>query len=96
MLREALFRGGAPEPARSSKHELLSELLAEADILLDGPSVWDMQTASPTLATRLFAQGSLGLGESYMDAEWEAERLDEFFARLLRARLGDKVSLPSS
>lgn len=91
MLREALFRAGAPEPVRSSKHELLADLLAEADIRLDGPSAWDMHVMSPTLATRLLARGSLGLGESYMDGEWEAEQLDEFFARLLRARLGDKV-----
>ncbi|MCP2821282.1 cyclopropane-fatty-acyl-phospholipid synthase, partial [Salmonella enterica subsp. enterica serovar Typhimurium] len=34
---------------------------------------------------------SLGLGEAYMDGDWDAARLDEFFARLLRARLDTRV-----
>ena len=37
--------------------------------------------------TRL-RQWSLGLGESYMDGEWDCDALDELFTRLLRADLG--------
>ena len=32
-------------------------------------------------------EGSLGLGESYMDGWWECERLDIFFHKVLRAGL---------
>lgn len=41
--------------------------------------------------SRVLAQGSLGLGESYMDGWWDCERLDEFFFRILRARLDRMV-----
>lgn len=91
MLRETLFRAAPPDAARSPKYRVLSDLLAQAGIQLDGPSPWDMQIHSPDLPGRLLAQGSLGLGESYMDGEWDAEHLDEFFAHLLRARLGERV-----
>ncbi len=37
------------------------------------------------------AQGSLGLGESYMDGWWDCEQLDQFFFRVLRARLDREV-----
>ncbi|WP_189396545.1 hypothetical protein [Janthinobacterium lividum] len=32
-----------------------------------------------------FASGNLGLGEAYMDGDWDAQQLDEFFCHLLRA-----------
>ena len=37
---------------------------------------------------RVFTSWSLGLGESYMDGEWDCDALDELFTRLLRADLG--------
>lgn len=40
---------------------------------------------------RLLAEGTLGLGESYMDGWWDVEALDEFIARLRRARLKDQA-----
>ena len=47
-------------------------------------------------ATRIFyarvlAQGSLGLGESYMDGWWDAPALDGLLTRLLQARLEQRV-----
>ena len=46
---------------------------------------------SPDKASRFFKrvlqEGSLGLGESYMDGWWECERLDMFFSSVLRAGL---------
>lgn len=35
----------------------------------------------------MLQEGSLGLGESYMDGWWECERLDMFFSSVLRAGL---------
>lgn len=70
---------------------LLEDLLERADIRLDGSRPWDMRLLTRGVPDRIFAQGSLGLGESYMDGEWEAEALDEFFARLLRAGLDQDV-----
>jgi cyclopropane-fatty-acyl-phospholipid synthase len=36
---------------------------------------------------RVLQEGSLGLGESYMDGWWECDRLDVFFTKVLRAGL---------
>jgi cyclopropane-fatty-acyl-phospholipid synthase len=67
------------------------ELFAKADIRIDGKRPWDIQLKAPGVLSRIASRGSLGLGESYVDGDWEAERLDEFFRRLLRARLDREV-----
>ncbi|KPJ89335.1 MAG: cyclopropane fatty acyl phospholipid synthase [Gemmatimonas sp. SG8_17] len=69
------------------------ELLSAADIAIDGQRPWDVQVHDGRLYRRVIAQGALGLGESYMDGWWDCERLDEFFARMLRADL-DTVIKP--
>jgi cyclopropane-fatty-acyl-phospholipid synthase len=38
-------------------------------------------------------EGSLGLGESYMDGWWDCDALDELFFRAIRARLDKSISL---
>lgn len=38
------------------------------------------------------AQGSLGLGESYMEGEWDSESIDELFHHLLNAQLGGAIT----
>ena len=42
---------------------------------------------------RVLAQRSLGLGESYMDGWWDCEKLDEFFYRILRSQIDNKVKV---
>ncbi|RMG36613.1 MAG: cyclopropane-fatty-acyl-phospholipid synthase, partial [Methanobacteriota archaeon] len=66
-------------------------LLAEAGIVINGSNPWDIQVHRPEFYRRIFREGSLGLGESYMDGWWDCERLDEFFTRVLRAGLDEKV-----
>jgi cyclopropane-fatty-acyl-phospholipid synthase len=70
---------------------ILSDWLAKADIQIDGNRPWDIHFNSPRLARRLLAGGSLTLGESYMDGDWEAPRLDAFFDRILSARLDREI-----
>jgi cyclopropane-fatty-acyl-phospholipid synthase len=40
---------------------------------------------------RVLSQGSLGLGESYMDGWWDVESLDGMIVKLLGARLDERV-----
>jgi cyclopropane-fatty-acyl-phospholipid synthase len=75
----------------SSLREKVEKLLARADIQLDGQRSWDLQLHSPDVLGRLVSGGSLGFGESYMDGDWDAEHLDEFFAHILRAKLDREV-----
>ncbi len=61
----------------------LERLLAEADITVNGSRPWDLQVRSDGFWRRLYAQGTLGLGEAYMDGLWDAEDLAEFFSKAL-------------
>jgi cyclopropane-fatty-acyl-phospholipid synthase len=66
-------------------------LLGEAGVGIDGDQPWDMRVNDERLYARVLAGGSLAVGESYMDGWWDAEQLDEFFARIHRAQLDRKV-----
>ncbi len=83
--------GKQPEP---HQHALVAALLAEADVRIDGGRPWDFQARHPEVFSRILARGSLGLGESYMDGWWDCEQIDEFIARVLRARLDRRVAHP--
>jgi cyclopropane-fatty-acyl-phospholipid synthase len=68
-----------------------ADLLATAGITVGGTQPWDMQVHHPATFDRILTQGSLGLGESYMDGWWDCRAVDEFIARVLRARLDRQV-----
>lgn len=66
---------------------IVSELLSRAGITVNGPAPSDIQVKHPDFFKRVLQEGSLGLGESFMDGWWECERLDVFFNNVLRAGL---------
>ena len=72
--------------ARPRVPAALSTWLQQADIRIDGPRPWDLQLNHPRLFGRVLRHWSMGLGEAYMDGDWDCEQLDEFFTRLLRLR----------
>ncbi len=76
-----------------SQESFLTGLLAEAGITVNGPNPWDPQINNPDTWNRIFAHGSLGLGEAYMDGWWECEDLAEFFNRVVGANLQDKIRI---
>lgn len=69
----------------------IETLLEAAGIRVNGSRPWDMRIHSADVWNRMVSKGSLGLGEAYMDGDWDAERLDEFFERVLRAKLDQQV-----
>ena len=69
----------------------LQRLLAPADVRLDGRRPWDIEVRRDDFYPRVLAQGSLGLGESYMDGWWETRALDALLQRLLDAGLDRRV-----
>jgi len=73
----------------------VSQLLRSADIEIGGARPWDIQIHDKRLYQRVLAEGTLGAGESYMDGWWDADQLDELFARALRIRF-DRQIRPSS
>jgi cyclopropane-fatty-acyl-phospholipid synthase len=67
--------------------EVLTTLLGHADIKINGARPWDIQVLDRDVYRRVLASWSLGLGEAYMDGQWECDRLDELFTRILRTDL---------
>jgi cyclopropane-fatty-acyl-phospholipid synthase len=90
---QSLISSSTPSTARrkSVLREEMEDLLDRAGVRIDGSRPWDMRLKRPGVLERLAAHGSLGLGEAYMDGDWDAEQLDEFFCRVLRARLDREV-----
>lgn len=68
-----------------------ADFLAAADIRINGDRPWDMQVSNDEFFARVFADGSLALGEAYMDSWWDCEALDVFFYKALQARLNKKI-----
>ncbi|MCQ6958742.1 cyclopropane fatty acyl phospholipid synthase [Mucilaginibacter aquariorum] len=69
----------------------IAELLLIAGVRLDGPNAADIRIKDERFFKRVWKEGSLGLGESYMEGWWECEKLDEFICKLLSADLGQKI-----
>ncbi|WP_213989634.1 cyclopropane fatty acyl phospholipid synthase [Sodalis sp. dw_96] len=72
-------------------YRIIHEMLAEAGVKINGARPFDIHVKNPEFFKRVLEDGSLGLGESYMDGWWECERLDIFFQRVLRAGLENKL-----
>lgn len=71
----------------------ITKLLNESGITVNGDQPWDIQIKNTRFYNRIIRQGSLGLGESYMDGWWDAGRLDEFFFRILKNKLDEKFTI---
>ncbi len=77
-------------PQQRFQHRVTG-LLAEADVQVGGSRPWDLQVHDPHFYARVLAQGSLGLGESYMDGWWDVPSLDGFLFHVLDAGLDRRV-----
>jgi cyclopropane-fatty-acyl-phospholipid synthase len=71
--------------------EKVQEILAPADIKVNGDRAWDICVHDQRFFQRALSQGSIGVGESYMDGWWDVQQLDEFFCRIHKAELHKKV-----
>lgn len=69
----------------------VADLLESADVRIGGSRPWDLQVHDSHFYARVLGQGSLGLGESYMEGWWDAESLDGFLFHVLMARLEQRV-----
>lgn len=76
---------------QSEPESVARNLLAQADVQINGDRPWDISVKNPALFARVMAQGSLGLGESYMQDWWDCQALDQFFFTIMRADLAKKV-----
>ncbi|MTH46720.1 cyclopropane fatty acyl phospholipid synthase [Intestinirhabdus alba] len=79
-----------PDPD-NSWFRISRDLLREAGVEINGKRATDIQVKDNRFYKRVLQQGSLGLGESYMDGWWDCESLDGFMTLLLQADLESAV-----
>jgi len=69
----------------------MHDLLSLAGVTINGKDPWDPQIRREEFYDRVLRDGSIALGESYMDGWWDCDRLDEFFHKVLSADLDRAV-----
>jgi cyclopropane-fatty-acyl-phospholipid synthase len=84
-------RSHATAPNHGRIRSVTAEWLTEADIRIGGNRPWDLRVIDERLFSAIARRGATGLGDAYVDGWWECERLDEFFHRVMRARLPHKL-----
>jgi len=68
-------------------------LLRPAGIEINGSNPWDIQVHDDRFYSRILSEGSLGLGESYMDGWWDCDQIDELFSRFIKLDLESKLDI---
>jgi cyclopropane-fatty-acyl-phospholipid synthase len=76
---------------KSRWQDIIEELMTATGISIDGNNAADIQVNHPQFFKRVLQEGSLGLGESYMDGWWDCERLDILFTQILRSGLDERM-----
>lgn len=99
MANQLAAAGDDRRPAKSSLRagptgwieSIYARLLAAADIRINGGRAWDMHVHDRRLWRRLAGGGTRALGEAYVEGWWDSHVLDEFFRRLIAARIDRRI-----
>lgn len=71
--------------------EIIESLLEGTGVTINGSSAYDPQVRNEDFYGRVLREGSLGLGQSYMDGWWDCEALDQFFHKILGVEHENKI-----
>lgn len=80
-----------PVVRKDNWYRIAEDLVNQADIRFNGNRRWDIQVHNPDFYKRVLQEGSIGLGESYMEGWWDCAALDVLFEKILRAKLDEKA-----
>jgi cyclopropane-fatty-acyl-phospholipid synthase len=70
---------------------ITEKLLGLAGVHINGTNPWDIQVHNDEFYRRAITEGELGVGESYMDAWWDAVKPDEFMCKIISAGIDEKI-----
>ncbi|MGH9739621.1 MAG: cyclopropane fatty acyl phospholipid synthase [Candidatus Acidiferrales bacterium] len=70
----------------------MQEILSGADVEIDGCRPWDITVHDESVYSCVLRQGSVGLGESYMDGSWDCKALDQFFCKVFIAGIDRRAA----
>lgn len=76
----------------SSAKVALTQLFSEADIQINGTRPQDIRVHNERFYDRVFAEGSLGFGESYMDGWWDSNSLDSTISHIVRIDFSKQIA----
>jgi cyclopropane-fatty-acyl-phospholipid synthase len=65
---------------------LIAEICEAADVKIAGTRPWDFRIHNPNVFARVLYDGSLGLGEAYMDGWWDCDAIDDLLSRFLAVK----------
>jgi cyclopropane-fatty-acyl-phospholipid synthase len=71
--------------------KIAEEILELTGVKINGSNPWDIRIHNDEFYRRVITEGELGIGESYMDGWWDAEKVDELIYKILRAQLDEKI-----
>src|SRR5262249_34203213 len=77
--------GMRPRPRVGRAERIVRDLLESADVRVGGTRVHDIHVHDSDFYARVLRDGRLGLGESYVDGQWDTPALDALTARLIHA-----------
>ena len=69
----------------------IKNLLKETSIEINGKKSFDPIIHNTKVYSRILRDGTLGVGESYMEGWWDCKKLDQFFFKTLSLDLKDKL-----
>ncbi len=77
---------------KRTSEQMIQGIMKSLDIQVGGQRPWDVQIHNPLFYKRVATQGSMGLGETYMDGWWDCPALDQLFYRLLIADVDEQAA----
>lgn len=79
-----------------SAETLVRDVLARCDVEIGGNRAFDVTVHDGRLYNRLLTQGTLGLGEAYMQGWWDSDAIDELVRRLVSVNAAEIARLDFS
>ena len=80
----------------ASLERKLGQILARADIEIDGNRSWGIKVNDRRFFWCFLSEGSLGLGESYMDGWWDCDDLEDMIFRIIHSNLVAELDVRKS
>ena len=91
IVREQTQEKPPSTQGKTSCERRVRQLLELADVQIGGSRPWDLQIHRDRVFSRIVANGSLGLGEAYMDGDWDCQALDQLFDRIIVNRISERL-----
>jgi cyclopropane-fatty-acyl-phospholipid synthase len=82
--------------ASSRLRSHFERIIEPSDIRINGDRAWDVRVHDERLFQRVLAQGTLGLGEAYMNGWWDCDALDDMVYRAQTTDLTKRLVSPTT